>query len=122
MLFRSHNVSEYLFEILLKPEVWYDILYCVTIPRQVTDWGCFRWKISPPYFWLSWQVWRHTLSADGWMGNGNSLSRLKQSGIKEAPAAATAGASPVLDGIVSHHKSLLEHIIAYVICNCNMQE
>ena len=35
-IFRQ-KTSEYLFELLLKPEVWYDILYYVTLPISVTD-------------------------------------------------------------------------------------
>lgn len=27
-----HNTSEYLFEMLLNPEVWYDILYYTMLP------------------------------------------------------------------------------------------
>ena len=35
-IFRQ-KTSEYLFELLLKLEVWYDILYYVTLPISVTD-------------------------------------------------------------------------------------
>ena len=44
-----HNTSEYLFEMLLNPEVWYDILYYVTLPISVTDRRCFVWRCSLRY-------------------------------------------------------------------------
>ena len=54
-IFRQ-KTSEYLFELLLKLEVWYDILYCVTIPISVTEGRCYAWNFSLLYSPLSWQA------------------------------------------------------------------
>ena len=87
----------------------------------MTEGRCCAWNFSLLYSPLSWQAWWHTSFADGWTGTGNSQSRLKNQD-KRSPGSCNCRGFSCCTWICFRYNSLLEHIIAYAICNCNMQE